>query len=915
MKPENLTAWALNELSAEEQARLEAELKADPAVQESAATTKEFCSFLTRELRDDSLALTPEQRAQLIKTGSPKVLTATPAFAPQPLRWWQRPAIPMAAAAAVVVGGILSALYLQPMVEKKTQDATVAAKKTGADGVRVTMEPAPRKDIARSMPANIGLPPATLLPTDKEQKIQALLAVASKAPGSKEYLAEARDNRIQDYQDQLNELRARIDKTSASDVGALKAPPSIRDQLARLNAAEAPQDLLGDRFSWMNGGKKFDDSHIDVSHHDYTAGFASSHDQLNPFRTPQLAGVGYTSGTVVLGSTSTAVPASPPATFSGVISGVGSINKSAAGNVTLSGTRILIDPTMLMDQAAGSSTPAALRQGQAMVSTQFGDAAGSLTLAGSNTYTGGTMIVATPTPSLRRTTPPSDPATPKSFFQRLAKQGPEDGDKANTETYAAIVENPLISVAREPLSTFSIDVDTASYANVRRFLNQNTQPPRDAVRLEELINYFPTSEVAPAANSKEPFAVKAEMAACPWQPQHRLVRIHLKGREVPTGDKASNLVFLVDVSGSMNSEAKLPLVQRSLRMLAERLEESDHVSLVTYAGGTQVVLPSTNGLQKTQIMAAIDGLQSGGSTHGSAGIKLAYEQAVKGFIKGGVNRVILCTDGDFNVGLSSPKELEGFIAEKARSGVFLSVLGFGRGNLQDKTMETLADKGNGNYAYIDSVGEARKVLVEQMQGTLVTIAKDVKIQVEFNPAVVREYRLVGYENRLLAKEDFNDDTKDAGEIGAGHSVTALYELVPANLPPGTEPTPLVDELKYQPVPNAGQLASPPSAKTLSSVLSNEALTIKLRYKEPEGTTSKLIQVPLNDDARAIEKAGAEFKFTAAVAGFGMLLRESGHAGTLTWDLVRQLAREGKGSDPFGYRGEFLQLVEKAAAGK
>jgi autotransporter-associated beta strand protein len=516
--------------------------------------------------------------------------------------------------------------------------------------------------------------------------------------------------------------------------------------------------------------------------------------------------------------------------------------------------------------------------------------AGTTTLGDTTTYSGGTVINGGLTGFVDLNEP------------RISTKQP------NTESYTAITENALVSVAREPLSTFSIDVDTASYANVRRFLNQNTKPPRDAVRVEELINYFPSSETAPEADAKQPFAVKAEMAACPWQPQHRLARIHLKGRDVAAGSKPSNLVFLVDVSGSMNSEDKLALVQRSLRMLAERLGESDRVSLVTYAGGTEVVLPSTNGMQKADIIASIERLKAGGSTAGSAGIKLAYEQAVSGFIQGGVNRVILCTDGDFNVGISDPKELEGFITEKARSGVFLSVLGFGTGNLKDRTMETLADKGNGNYAYIDSVSEARKVLVEQMQGTLVTIAKDVKIQVEFNPVLIREYRLIGYENRLLAKEDFNDDTKDAGEIGAGHSITALYELVPTNLPPGAAPQPIVDKLKYQ--PEAQQLASPPPASF--ATLSKEALTVKLRYKEPEGTTSKLLEVPLNDDARAIEKASPEFKFTAAVAGFGMLLRESSYAGQLTWDVVRQLARDGKGSDALGYRGEFLQLIEKAA---
>jgi secreted protein with Ig-like and vWFA domain len=480
----------------------------------------------------------------------------------------------------------------------------------------------------------------------------------------------------------------------------------------------------------------------------------------------------------------------------------------------------------------------------------------------------------------------------------------------NAEEYGLIVENALVSVAREPLSTFSTDVDTASYANVRRFLNLGVRPPRDAVRIEELINYFPTSEPGPPADAMHPIRVKAEMAACPWHPRHRLARIHLKAREVPAGSRPANLVFLVDVSGSMNSEDKLPLVQRSLRMLVERLGEADRVAMVTYAGGTEVVLPSTNGLKKAEILAAVERLQAGGGTHGSAGIRLAYEQAAGGFIQGGINRVILCTDGDFNVGISDPKELEGFIAGQAGSGVFLSVLGFGSGNLKDRTLETLADKGNGAYAFIDSVSEARKVLVEQMQGTLVTVAKDVKVQVEFNPAAVREYRLIGYENRLLAREDFNDDGRDAGDVGAGHSVVALYELVPAGLPPGGEPRPVVDRLKYQP-DEIRLAAPPPSAAPAAGGL--EALTVKVRYKAPEGNVSRLIELPLKDEAGPVDKAGGEFKFTAAVAGFGLLLRESPQAGRLGWDLVRRLAREGKGEDALGYRGEFLQLIEKAAA--
>ena len=487
---------------------------------------------------------------------------------------------------------------------------------------------------------------------------------------------------------------------------------------------------------------------------------------------------------------------------------------------------------------------------------------------------------------------------------------PQYDRKPNTENYSEFIENTVQEVARAPLSTFSIDVDTASYSNVRRFLNQNMLPPQEAVRIEELVNYFPYDIEGPASG-KDPFAVHVELAECPWQPQHRLARIAIKGREIGMEHRSSNFVFLVDVSGSMNEPNKLPLVQQSLRMLTERLGEEDRVALVVYAGSSGVVLPSTSGLKKVEILAAVDNLRAGGGTHGSAGIKLAYEQAVSGFIKDGVNRVILCTDGDFNVGTTSPEELEKLITEKARSGVFLSVLGYGSGNLQDRTMETLADKGNGNYAYIDNLAEARKVLVEQMSGTLVTIAKDVKIQVEFNPAQVRGYRLIGYENRLLAKEDFNDDTKDAGEIGAGHTVTALYEIVPASLPLDAKPQPLVDSLKYQ---NEVAVAAPlPDANLTPAAQTHEVMTVKLRYKKPDGNVSQLIEVPVKDEGKKMKAASREFKFATAIAGFGLLLRDSAYKGQLTWDSIRQLARDGKGPDKNGYRGEFLQLIEKAAA--
>lgn len=471
----------------------------------------------------------------------------------------------------------------------------------------------------------------------------------------------------------------------------------------------------------------------------------------------------------------------------------------------------------------------------------------------------------------------------------------------NTEAYNRIVENPFLGVAQNPLSTFSIDVDTASYANLRRFLTRNTLPPPDAVRIEEMLNYFPYDYSPPQAK-ETPFAAHIALTECPWKPEHRLARIAIKGWEIPPSERTvSNLVFLVDVSGSMGSENKLPLVQKSLRMLVQQLDERDRVAMAVYAGSSGLVLSPTPGNQKEKILAAIDRLESGGSTHGSAGIQLAYETAVSSFIRNGVNRVILCTDGDFNVGLTDQGQLTRLIEDKAKSGVFLSVLGFGMGNLKDNTMELLADKGNGNYAYIDTENEARKVLVDQMQGTLVTIAKDVKIQVEFNPAKVAAYRLIGYENRMLRAEDFNDDKKDAGEIGAGHAVTALYELVPAGQA-GSEPG--VDPLKYQQTP-----ATP--APVTAAPAGNEVFTLKIRYKQPDGDVSSKLEFPTADDGASFAQADPDFKFAAAVAEFGMLLRHSQYAGNATFAGILELAETGRGSDPHGYRAEFINLVRTA----
>jgi Ca-activated chloride channel family protein len=480
-------------------------------------------------------------------------------------------------------------------------------------------------------------------------------------------------------------------------------------------------------------------------------------------------------------------------------------------------------------------------------------------------------------------------AVPEAEAAQLAP-----GDSAfNTEEYALIEENPFLSVEANPLSTFSIDVDRASYSNVRRFINEGRRPPRDAVRVEELVNYFPYEY--PEPSGEHPFSITTEIAEAPWRPAHRLLRIGLKGLSVESADlPAANFVFLLDVSGSMDSPAKLPLLKSALGLLVNELRPEDHVAIVVYAGAAGLVLPSTPGDRKTEIHDALAGLSAGGSTAGGAGIQLAYDVARESHIPGGNNRVILATDGDFNVGLSSEAELVRLIEERRDQGTFLTVLGFGTGNLQDAKMEQLADHGNGNFAYIDDLLEARKVLVTEMGGTLLTIAKDVKIQVELNPARVVAYRLIGYENRLLRAEDFADDTKDAGELGAGHTVTALYEVIPV----GAETDVTIrglDSLRYR-TPGALRPAA----------ASDEIGVVRLRYKDPDGTESRLLEHVVLDTPDA---ASRDLQFAAAVAGFGMLLRDSEHSGSWTLADVVAAARAAVGEDEHGYRREFVRLVE------
>lgn len=469
----------------------------------------------------------------------------------------------------------------------------------------------------------------------------------------------------------------------------------------------------------------------------------------------------------------------------------------------------------------------------------------------------------------------------------------------NTEGYDHITENPFLKVNDNPLSTFSIDVDAASYSNMRRFINNGQLPPAGAIRIEELINYFSYEYPQPKGNDH--FGVNMEYAQCPWNKDHELVLVGLQGKKIPTENlPASNLVFLIDVSGSMGEPNKLPLVQASLKLLVDQMREQDKVALVVYAGNAGLVLPSTSGVNKTKIKDAIDNLESGGSTAGGAGIQLAYKVAKENFVKEGNNCVILCTDGDFNVGLSSDDALEKLIEQERKSNVFLTVLGYGMGNYQDSKMQKLADKGNGNHAYIDGISEAKKVLIKEFGGTLFTIAKDVKLQLEFNPDKVKAYRLIGYENRMLAKEDFNNDQKDAGELGSGHTVTALYEIVPIDAP--DEPLDSVDVLRYQKV----------KKQKITNVFTNEVMNVKLRYKEPTGDVSKLLQFPLTGKPIALNTASENFRFAAAVASFGMVLRESKYKGTGDFNLVQNLAKNAIGQDREGYRKEFLQLAENAA---
>ena len=477
-------------------------------------------------------------------------------------------------------------------------------------------------------------------------------------------------------------------------------------------------------------------------------------------------------------------------------------------------------------------------------------------------------------------------------FVKIQNNKPLKDPVTGSESYTKVSENSFKLVSANPLSTFSVDVDRAAYSNVRRFINNGEKPPVDAVRIEEMVNYFHYDY--PEPKSEHPVEIYSEVSVCPWQSKHKLLHIGLQGKKIADENlPPSNFVFLIDVSGSMSSYNKLPLLKDALKLLTSNLRENDRVAIVVYAGAAGMVLPSTFGYHKEKIIEALDKLTSGGSTAGGEGIMLAYKIAKENFVHGGNNRIILATDGDFNVGASSDSDMEKLIEERRNDGIFLTCLGFGMGNYKDSKMETLADKGNGNYAYIDNIDEAKKTLVSEFGGTMYTIAKDVKLQLEFNPAKVKAYRLVGYENRVLNDEDFNNDTKDAGEMGAGHTVTALYEIIPVGVE--SKFVPDVDELKYQ------------KSKVNQS---KELVNIKVRYKQPLGDKSVKFEVPVTGEKSKLDETSDNYRFASSVALFGMLLSDSKYISHGDYSTVVQLATNSKGADKAGYRAEFIELVNK-----
>ena len=937
---EKLTAYALNELPPDERAALEEQMQNDASLRQQAEEVKAFCSLLNEQINhSDSDTLKPEQRTQLLENfqATPKIIRP----------FWRRPSfiggIGLAAAACVAL--MLAVHEWKQPQEDDLDDITLASTSDGTvSPVQLSKEnAAPNETIndaklqlqdqnrvataSASSVSRVAPPPLTSVFSTSDNDdlkgasgLSPSSTISSPAIVSNFYADKDRDLSIAGITKSGSGSLAPSGDNSYS--GATKVTGGVLAMNADLPSPTAPVSLAPDtsyKLAVDLAASPAPKPMLMADSSTATALRKAPAKNLEP-PNPTAAPIGV------------AEPAAPVTAKSKLLAANDQDKKDAELPRSLSvlGNEKTRDGVIRRASpiAPGEQPPTSARGG--MGGGGFGagyagktESSDSFNLLAQSSRANGSKRLPEPPASAGEPTDPSSYARNKSQDEAPVRGDNSDANgllgrqqiATGTQTYRPIIENAFLYVAQQPLSTFSLDVDTASYANVRRMLNVRQRPPADAVRLEELINYFPYSYEAP--KDDKPFAVHVDIAQAPWQPMHRLARVAVKGREIKGERQPANFVFLLDVSGSMQPDERLPLIKQSLRLLVDQLRADDRVAIVTYAGESGVALPSTSGSEKEKITHAINHLRAGGSTNGASGIRLAYEQAALNFSKERINRVILATDGDFNVGTSSVQELEKIIAEKAKSGVFLSVLGVGTDNLHDHTMQAIADRGNGNYHYLDSLGEARKVLVEQMTGTLVTIAKDVKVQIEFNPAQVAAYRLIGYEKRLLAKEDFNNDKKDAGEIGAGHTITALYEIVPASLkyPDGN---PAVDDLRYaqngpSPAKAKNQLedAGEFKADLKPAVPSTETLTVKLRYKQPDGDKSQLIEIPFTDNEKKLADSDKEFQFAVSVAGFGMLLRDSQHAGELTWEMVRQLALSGKGPDEQGWRGEFIQLIEKA----
>ena len=848
----SLQTWLDSAFDAANSAQVQAHVSGCAVCQQEVATLRGYTAAASRILGalDDAPAGVVSQ-ADTAKAAAAIVAQAgvrTRAEQKAEIAWYTRPAFRVAAALALMAGGTTWVMSRSPEAAVTTEVATAAEATTAAPVVEApAVTPAGATATAPSAP----------LPTTTIAK-----AADVAAPAAAEMIVTA------EPMAQARKATARVDSASLASVSD---PMESGRAMATMAASAAPSVAPAPRTVVVRG----------------TVRDASTQRPIGGVQVQATV----TGSNVPASSTVTSTSGAYSLQLSGVASNASiRIVFRRIGYPPTIAIRAVASDTLIVDQ---TMTTSVLALSEVIVKTEAANGRRAPLTGPSPAFTApsqaqdfsGRGVAGGIARSVERTSP-----------SRLStRSDPRRDNGGSREQYDKIDDNPFLAVSVNPRSTFSVDVDRASYSNVRRFISQGQTPPPDAVRIEELINYFPYDLPSPRGDA--PVSITTETMSAPWQPKHRLVRVALQARRIETAAlPPSNLVFLIDVSGSMNQWNKLPLVKSSLRLLVDQLRPQDHVALVVYAGAAGLVLASTSGEEKATIAAAIDRLEAGGSTAGGAGIELAYRTAREHFKPNGNNRVILATDGDFNVGASSDGDMERLIESKRAEGTYLTILGFGEGNYQDAKMEKLAKRGNGNYAYVDDIAEARKVLVKEMGATLVTVANDVKLQVEFNPAAVRAYRLIGYENRLLATEDFTDDKKDAGDMGAGHAVTALYEVVPTGVT-GTIVLRGQDSLRYQ---------VPSNDVPRTTATKNELMFVRMRYKTPGESASKQLTQAVIDTGRG--SASSDFRFAASVAAFGMVLRNSEHKGTATLRSALEMAREARGEDGGGYRAEFVDML-------